>query len=284
VAEVELSAGPIEYTDTGGDGPVLVFLHGVTIDSTVWRKVVAALPPGYRVLLPTLPLGAHRKPMHADADLSLPAMANLVGEFLEALDLRDVTLILNDWGGAQLLISAGNDERIGRLVLTSCEAFDNYPPGFPGRMPALAARTPGMLLLTLHALRTRFARRAPGAWGWMSKYPVPKEIMDGWFTPARTNKAVRRDLIKYGTSTPPKRALLDYAEKMRGFDRPVLVAWAAEDKLMPQEHADRLAELFGDARLVRIRDSYTLIPEDQPDALAEAIHAFVTKGTTQAST
>src|SRR5713101_8732452 len=96
---VELSAGPIDYEDTGGDGPVLVFLHGLTMDGSVWRHVVAGLQGDYRCVLPTLPLGGHRRPMRAGADLSLAGIALLVGEFIEALGLADVTLIQNDWGG-----------------------------------------------------------------------------------------------------------------------------------------------------------------------------------------
>lgn len=275
MAELELSAGTIEYTDTGGDGPVLVLLHGLTIDSSVWRKVLPALPADYRCVLPTLPLGSHRTPMRADADLSLAGMANLVGEFLDALDLREVTLVLNDWGGAQLLVSHGRTERIGRLVLTSCEAFDNYPPGLPGQLITAAARIPGALWLAMQLLRLRAARRAPGSWSWMSKRPVPREVMDGWFAPATRSRAIRNDIRRYGLSVPPKAELLDLAERMRGFRGPVLIAWAEQDKVMPASHARRLAELFEDARLVWIPDSYTLIPEDQPQLLADTIREFI---------
>src|SRR5689334_7684093 len=142
MTKIELSAGPIEYTDTGGDGPALVLVHGLMMDASLWEGSIAGLAADYRCLAPTLPLGAHRQPMHADADLSLPAIARLVAEFLDRLDLRDVTLIGNDTGGAlvQLLICAGADAtaRVGRIVLASCEAFDNFPPGLTGRTVALA--------------------------------------------------------------------------------------------------------------------------------------------------
>lgn len=276
MAEVELSAGTVEYSDTGGDGPVLVFLHGLAMDSTVWRKVVAELPDDYRCVLPTLPLGGHRRPMRPDADLTLTGMVSLVEEFLAALDLLDVTLVVNDWGGPQLLISERRCERIARVVLTSCEAFDNYPPGLPGRLVEITAKVPGGLRLMMGALlRVRALRRAPGGWGWMSKRPVPGEVMDAWFTPAARDSAIRRDLAKYAVSTPGKAELLAHAERMRGFDRPVLIVWATEDKIMPPEHADRLAELFTDARVVLIPDSYTLIPEDRPEPVAASIRQFV---------
>jgi pimeloyl-ACP methyl ester carboxylesterase len=278
--EVSLSAGTIEYEDTGGDGPALVLLHGLTIDSSVWREVVTELGPARRCLLPTLPLGSHRIPMRPDADLSLRGMALLVAEFLERLDLRDVTLVLNDWGGAQILLSEGRTERIGRLVLTACEAFDNYPPGLPGRAVALAARIPGGLKLTMEALRLPFVRRAPGGWGWMSKRPVPKAMMDAWFEPARTRRGIRRDLASYVRSVPDERTLLQWAEQMRTFGRPVLVVWAKEDKLMPREHGRRLSELFPDGRLVEVEDSYTLIPIDQPKQLSGLLREFTSISTT----
>ncbi|MFH9723829.1 alpha/beta fold hydrolase [Streptomyces sp. NPDC017254] len=272
--EVELSSGTIAYEDTGGDGPVLVFLHGVLMDHTVWRKVVPELRGTHRCVLPTLPLGSHRKPMHPDADLSLRGQALLVGEFLDRLGLREVTLVLNDWGGAQLLLPEGRTARIARLALVACEAFDNYPPGKPGRSLARAASVPGGLALLMNLLRLRPVRRAPNGWGAMTEHPVPDAIMDDWFRPARTNPGVRRDLAKYLTSTPPRARLLEWSERMRSFDRPVLVAWATRDRLMPRAHGPRLAELFPQGRLAEIEGSRTLVPEDRPDELVRLLRDF----------
>jgi pimeloyl-ACP methyl ester carboxylesterase len=198
----------------------------------------------------------------------------LVAEFLEKLDLRDVTLVGNDWGGAQLLITEGLDERVGRLVLTSCEAFDNYPPGLPGKMVQLAARAPGGLAISLQTLRIRPLRRLPMTFGRMFKR-IPDAKIDRWLAPGLASRAIRRDLRKYATSPLRKRELLEWAERQRSFTRPVLVAWAAEDKVMPPEHGRRLAAMFPDARHVEIPDSYTFIPEDNPGALATAIRDFL---------
>ena len=278
--QVELSAGSVEYLDTGGPGPVLVFVHGLLMNGSVWRNVVAELAPEYRCVLPTLPLGAHRQPMHPQADLSLPGTARLLGEFLDRLDLHEVTLVQNDWGGAQILLALSSDgaPRIARLVLTSCEAFDNYPPA-PVRPLVTLARLPGGLAALMWLHRLHAVRRAPGAWGWMSKRPVPDEVMTAWFRPATTDRRIRRDLGKYMTSVPPRRMLLDWAERAAEFDRPVLVAWAAEDRMMPPAHGRRLAERFPDARHVLIADSYTLIPEDQPAELIRHLRDFLTDTT-----
>jgi len=272
--EVELSAGTVEYTDTGGDGPVVVLLHGLLMDGTLWDEVVAEVGGELRCVRPTLPLGGHRIPMHPDADLSLHGIAMLVGEFMDALDLREVTLVLNDWGGAQILVSEGRTERIARLVLTSCEAFDNYPPGIPGRAIGTAARVPGGLTLMTRLLRSRLVRRAPASWSWMAKR-LPHDLLDAWFAPATSQRAIRRDLRRYCLSIPPRRTLLAWAERMRTFTGPVLVAWAKEDRLMPPRHGRELAALFTDSRLVEIADSYTLIPIDQPSLLARTLVDFI---------
>lgn len=273
--ELELSAGTIDYQDSGGDGPVVVLLHGVAMDGSLWRHVVAGLQDDFRCVVPTLPLGGHRQPMHPDADLSILGVARLVDEFLERLDLSDVTLVLNDWGGAQSLVADGRAARIGRLVITSCEAFGNYPPDLPGSNLVTSARLPGGLALAFNLLRLKPMRRLPVTWGWMAKRPVPPEIMDAWFRPVVSSAGVRRDLRKYVLSTPPKAELLAWSEALRTFDRPALVAWAAEDRVMPLSHGRRLAELLPRAELVEIADSYTLIPEDQPTVLTAHLRNFL---------
>ncbi|MFJ5737047.1 alpha/beta fold hydrolase [Streptomyces microflavus] len=277
--EVRLSAGVIAYEDSGGDGPVVVLLHGVAMDGTLWRHVVAGLGNGVRSIVPTLPLGGHRRPMEPDADLTVLGVARLVAEFLEALGLDDVTLVMNDWGGAQALVADGRADRIGRLVITSCEAFDNYPPGLPGRNLATLAKLPAGLELAFSLLRLKPARRLPMTWGWMSKRPVPDAVMDGWFRSLWASKEIRRDLRTYVLGVPDRSELLRWAEELRTFDRPALVIWATEDRVMPLDHGRRLAELLPQGRLVEVADSYTLLPEDRPDALVEHITAFLAETT-----
>jgi pimeloyl-ACP methyl ester carboxylesterase len=271
--EIELSAGTIEYEDTGGSGPIVVLLHGLVMDGSVWRHVVRELRADHRCVVPTMPFGGHRRPMRADADLSLRSLARLEAEFLEALDLRDVTLVGNDLGLFQ--VTAGEyPERIARLVITSCEAFENIPPGLPGHTLAFAAKLPGGLNALAQPMRLRALRRLPLALGWMAKRPIPHEITDAWLRPLLTQRKIRRDLLMY-LHNYSKGDLLAAAERLRSFERPALVIWAAEDRVMPPAHGRRLAALLPHARLVEITDSYTLIPEDQPGELVRAIRQFV---------
>jgi pimeloyl-ACP methyl ester carboxylesterase len=271
--ELELSAGVVDYDDSGGPGPVLVLLGGLVMDGSVWDPVVSELRRDHRCIVPTLPLGAHRRPMRSDADLTLAGFARMVAELLERLDLGDVTLVQNDHAAA-LVLAGERPARVTRLVISSCEAFDNYPPGLPGKNMRVMAMVPGGIFLAMQALRLRPLRRLPVALGWMSKRPLPDDLVDRWLTPAQSRRGVRRDLGKYAASAR-RRQMIEACERLRSFDRPALVVWTPEDRVQRPEHGRRLAELLPDARLVEIRDSYTLIMRDQPKAFAEAIRRFV---------
>jgi pimeloyl-ACP methyl ester carboxylesterase len=270
---INLSAGPIDYIDTGGDGPTVVLLHGVLMNETVWRDVIAELTSTFRCIAPTLPLGAHRQPMRAGADLSIDGIALLVAEFLERLDLQNVTLIMNDWGGPQLLVDHDRTERISHLVLAACEAFDNFPPGVPGRRLAkLAATRSGFGLQSL-LLRSAAVRRSVAAA--LAKHPLPDAMLRDWFGPFTEDHQIRRDLHSYCLSVPLDTGR-NWSAGLVSFDKPALVVWAPEDQMMPPEHGRRLAELLPKGQLVEIADSYTVIPLDQPRQLADAVRTFIT--------
>ncbi|MEA2458559.1 MAG: hypothetical protein QOC95_1531 [Thermoleophilaceae bacterium] len=278
--EIELTAGTIRYRDTG-EGPPIVFVHGLLVDGTLWRKVVPPLESRFRCIVPDLPLGSHTIPMKPDADLSPPGVAHLIAEFVEALDLRDVTLVANDSGGAltQILVASGRTERIGRIVLTPCDSFDNFfPPLF--RPLQKLAKAPGGLRAALDPLRIRRLRRLPMAFGWLTKRPVPDDVTDGWLHACHTDPAVRRDTAKFVASVDSRHTLAA-AEKLHTFPRPVLLAWAPEDRFFPLEHARKLAGLFPDARIEEIPDSYTFVSEDQPERVAALVGDFAARAAEQ---
>jgi pimeloyl-ACP methyl ester carboxylesterase len=273
--QIELSAGTIEYEDTGGDGPIVVLLHGLLMDASLWEDVIVDLAIDHRCVAPTLPLGAHRQAMHTEADLSLRGIARLLAEFLEHLDLRDVILVGNDTGGVlvQLLVCDGA-ARVGRIVLASCDAFDNFPPGLTGKTLVLTGKLPpSMFGVFMQQLRLRPVRRLPIAFGWLTKRG--DAVTKRWLKPILRQPEIRRDTVRVlRAAAADKRVTLDAAECLPTFDRPALVVWASEDRVMPPEHGRRLAELFPLGRLVEIPDCYTLIGLDQPAQLAQVIREF----------
>jgi pimeloyl-ACP methyl ester carboxylesterase len=275
VNEILLSAGPIEYLDTGGSGPAIVLLHGLMMDASLWDAPIAELSAEHRCVAPTLPMGAHRRAMNADADLSLAGIARLVVELLDRLDLRDVTLVGVDTGGALAqLIMCDDSARIGRVVLASCEAFDNLPPGLTGKTLALTGRlSPRMFGLFMQQMRLRAVRRLPIAFGRLTKRGDAATAR--WIKPVMRQPEIRRDTVRMLRAVfADTGVLLEAAQALPNFDRPVLVVWAGEDRVMPPEHGRRLAALLPQGRLVEVEDSYTLIPLDQPARLAQVIHEF----------
>lgn len=271
---VDLDAGPLHYVERG-DGPAVVLLHGLLMNHTVWDQVLELLPNGFRYVLPDLPLGAHPAPMRPDADLSLRGQNRIIADFLAALDLREVTLVHSDWGGGLFLTAYGLDKRVGRLIALTCEAYDNFPPGLPGKMVSLAARIPGGLPLALRQLRVRWLRNSPLLMGQMARTSLPDDLVRGWTEPALRDKNIYRDLRKYATSPLVAAELIANTEALKHFSGEALILWSSADKVMPREHGRRLAELLPHGRLVEIHDAYVLSMLDQPAAVAQAMTAFL---------
>lgn len=273
--EIRLSSGTIRYRESGPpDGPPVVFVHAFLTGGTVWRKLTAEIDGWARCLAPDWPLGAHTIPMDAAADLSPGGVAALVAEFLEALDLRDVILVGNDTGGAiSQIVATEHPERIGRLVLIACDAFEAFPPKLFVPLVKGGARGPRAVKALLGGLRIPALRRAPIAFGWTAKHGIPDDIVDAWVQPALTNPAVRRDISKLCAGISPS-VTLDAAAKLSSFDRPALVVWASEDRFFGRELGERLAAVLPDARLEWVEDSYAFVAEDQPEALAALLTEF----------
>jgi pimeloyl-ACP methyl ester carboxylesterase len=278
--EITLEQGTIRYRERGAGEPI-VFVHGLLVNGDLWRKVVPNLSKDFRCITPDWPLGSHETPMQPAADLTPPGLARLIASFLDALDLDNVTLVGNDTGGGiSQIVIANHPERIGRLVLTNCDAYENFPPRM-FRFLILAARLPGGVAALMQPMRVRAMRRTPLAFGLLSKRRIDDEALESYARPAIKSRAIRRDLAKAMKDIDP-RYTLEAATKFASFERPVLLAWSREKAFFPVKHAERLARDFPFGRVEWIEDSYTFVPEDQPQRLAELIAAFVREPAPQA--
>ena len=270
---LDLGGGRAIRAHVTGEGPPVVFVHGALVNANLWRKVVPRLDGFKRVTL-DLPLGSHIEPMPRDADLRPPALADLIADSLAALELADLTLVGNDTGGAlSQIVATRRPERIGALVLTSCDAFESFPPRF-FRIALAPARVPGLIPIAFSGLRVRPLRRLPIAYGWLTTGPIDRDAEDSYVLPVLTRGGIRRDVRKLLGGLDPAYTL-DAAAKLASWDRPALIAWSEKDRFFPPEHAERLAKVIPNARLEWIAGARTFAMEDQPERVAELIGSFV---------
>jgi pimeloyl-ACP methyl ester carboxylesterase len=270
---IDLPAGRIAYRERGSGRPV-VFVHGLLVNGDLWRHVVPAIADaGYRCITPDWPLGSHDLPMPAGADLTPLGLAALVASFLDALGLDDVVLVANDTGGAiTQLVMTQHRKRVGAVVLTNCDAFERFfPPLFAylKYVPLL----PGGLALMAQTMRSKAMQRAPIAFGKLTHRPIPPEIMASYVVPVR-RREIQRDAAKVMRGVN-KRYTLEAAQALRGFEKPVLLAWGVDDHAFRIDEARRLADALPDARVVAIEQSRTFVAEDQPTVLAGLVIDFL---------
>jgi pimeloyl-ACP methyl ester carboxylesterase len=182
-----------------------------------------------------------------------------------------VTLVGNDTGGAlcQFLIDS-DDSRIGRLVLTNCDAFDKFPPA-PFGLIVKAGRSPMRLRAMMATMRPRRLRHSMLGFGGLVAKPLDPELTTRWITPSLNDAGVRRDAAKFLRKVKPA-DLVDVSTRLGEFGKPVRLVWGAADRFFKLEDGRRLRDAFGDnADLVEVAGGRTFIPLDEPDRVADEI-------------
>jgi pimeloyl-ACP methyl ester carboxylesterase len=272
--EITLAQGTIRYWERGTGKPI-VFAHGWLANANLWRKVVAHLAEDFRCIVPDLPFGSHLLPLNDGADLTPAGCGALIADFIAALDLNEVTLVGNDSGGAYSQIAtAAHPERIGRLVLNSCETpYDLFPPPAFAALKQ-AAQSEEILGNALQVLRDRSFRASPQGYGFLIKHPIDDAASDSYALPILGGGRILRDAAKAMRSASETYVQAAGQTLIADFDRPVLFLWSPEDKFFPLESARRYAGELAHARVELIEDAYSFTPEDQPEILARKLAAF----------
>lgn len=269
---ITLNSGPVHYETAGpSDGRPVVFVHGYAMGSSLWRPLTKRLASrGLFCLAPNWPLGAHPEPMREDADLTMEGIAAIIGEFIDSLELNDVVLIGNDTGGAiSQIVATTTPQRLGALVLTSCDAFEHFPP--PILKPFIRAAKLGPAFdVAAQPLRTKLGRKR--AFGALAHADIDSLVAE-WLRPPLTDPRIRHDLRRF-TASLNQQSTLIAAERLPEFTKPALVAWSADDAFFPLEDGRRLAAALPNARLSVIEHARTFSMIDQPDVLAELISDF----------
>jgi pimeloyl-ACP methyl ester carboxylesterase len=277
---IGLDSGTIHYENSGpAGGRPVVFVHGYAMGASLWRPLSERLAQrGLRCIASTWPLGAHPEPMRPGADLTMAGVAAMIAEFLEALELEDVVLVGNDSGGALAQIVAGTyPQRLGGLVLTSCDAFEHFPP--PILKPLIAvARNPLVFRLSLMPLGTAAGRRR--AYGKLA-YADLDALSAAWVRPALADCDVAEDLRRF-TASMVRSVTVQAAARLPTFAKPALVAWSADDLFFPVQDGRRLAELLPAGRFALVERARTFSMLDQTEALADLIGELAVGGGAQA--
>jgi pimeloyl-ACP methyl ester carboxylesterase len=269
MSTIDISAGTIHYEATGPEsGRPVVFVHGYMMGGQLWRQVGERLGGlGLRCIAPTWPLGAHPQPLRPGADRTITGVAGIVADVLAALDLEDVVLVGNDTGGVVTqLVAVHHPERLGALVLTSCDAFEHFPP--PILKPViLAAKSKAVFRTAIQALRAPIARKR--AFDGLAHSNID-DLTEIWVRPALTDAAVTEDLRQFSLSLRTEVAT-GVAVRLPEFDKPTLIAWSADDVFFAQEDGQRLAATIPNARLEVIEGARTFSMLDRPDRLADLL-------------
>jgi pimeloyl-ACP methyl ester carboxylesterase len=280
---IELSIGPVEYRDLGpraAGTPVAVFVHGFLVNATLWDPVAGRLTAdGVRCILPDWPLGAHRQPVNPDADLSPSAVAGAVTGLLDALDLRDVVLVGSDTGGGLCQLALrGDTHRIRGLVLTNCDAFEQFPPRF--FVPLFILARSRLAVWTLaQQTRLRAVRHSPLGFGPLLNRPRLASLTRGWIQPMLDSAAIRHDVTRFARAMR-RTELADAATWLGRFEGPVRLVWGTRDKHFTIGLGRRLAAAFRHAKLDEVADATTFVSIDRPDAVVSAVSDILAKSYT----
>jgi pimeloyl-ACP methyl ester carboxylesterase len=274
--KLTLNAGTIHYEKSGpADGRPVVFVHGFAMGASLWRPLAERLAArGLQCIAPTWPLGAQTEPMREGAELTMESIAAIVGEFLDALELSDVVLVGNDTGGAVCqIVATSHGDRLGALVLTSCDAFEHFPP--PILKPFIAAaKFPAAFNAAAQPLRTKLGRKR--AYGALAHADIDHLVQE-WLRPGLTDKRIREDMRRF-TASLKQESTVRAAERLPQFTKPALVVWSADDAFFPLEDGKRLAAALPNARFEVIDGARTFSMIDQPDRLADLVAEFAGGG------
>jgi pimeloyl-ACP methyl ester carboxylesterase len=273
---LETRLGPLAWRSTG-QGPTIVFYAGALANGDLWRDVVAVLEDRYRCITIDLPLGAHPWPLATGADRSATSLARVLLDCLDVLDVHDATVVANDTAGGLLLLALASGHpalgRVGRLVLTNCDNYDQFPPDALRKVSSLCRTHPGLArgLLRLQ-LRLSIARRRAVAS--VTARGLDPDRARSFFQPVRRDPRVADDLVAAFAGFRPQ-LLVDAAEAIPRFHQPVLLVWGESCEFFPLTDGQRLASEFPSATLVSVPGAKAWVPVDDPGAVADAIVKFV---------
>ena len=273
--EITLPQGTIHYRDAG-EGPPVVFLHGLLVDGEVWRKVTPLLQGDARCIVPDLPLGLAS---HRDERRCRPR-ARRASRGWSATSWRRWTSRTSRSSATTPAAPSASSSRsttasgsAGSCSPTATASTSSRPRSSCrwSRRRGCRARS----IAAMQPMRAAKARRMPMAYGWLA-HEIPDEVTGAWIRPFLDDADIRRDAVAFMRAID-KATMLDAAERLPSLKIPSLVAWGQDDRFFPRELGERLAAALG-ARLAPIAGARTFVAEDEPEALADLIRELRARG------
>ncbi|SFS17811.1 Pimeloyl-ACP methyl ester carboxylesterase [Dyella sp. OK004] len=262
--QIATPSGTISYVEHGS-GPVALFVHGVLLNSYLWRHQLAELGDLRRCIAVDL-LAHGDTEIAADQDVSVTANAHMLAQFLDALHIDQVDLVGNDSGGGICQIFAAlYPERIRSLALTNCDAHDNWPPeAFKPFVEMVAA---GGLPQTLQAMVTdKTIYRSPQALGPAYERPeaVTDDTIDTYLQPHLRNAQRTRDIERF-VNAFDNRHTVGIEDRLRLLQAPTLIAWGTDDIYFDVQWSHWLQQTIpGTRKRVEFKEARIFFPEERP--------------------
>jgi pimeloyl-ACP methyl ester carboxylesterase len=260
---VQTSSGRISYMERG-NGPIALFVHGVLLNSHLWRHQLAGLADIRRCIAVDL-LAHGDTEIAADQNVSVTANAEMLRQFLDALKIDQVDLVGNDSGGGICQIFAAvYPARVRSLTLTNCDTHDNWPPD--AFKPFLAMAANGGLQRTLTAmLSDKSVYRSPDALG--PAYEDPKRLSDedieAYLRPFLRSQQRTRDLQRFLAAFDNKHTLA-VQDRLKSLQAPTLIVWGTDDVYFDLKWSHWLAEnIPGTRRRVEFTGARIFFPEER---------------------
>jgi pimeloyl-ACP methyl ester carboxylesterase len=270
---VQTASGRISYIEQG-NGPVALFVHGVLLNSYLWRHQLADLSDIRRNI--AVDLLAHGDTEIApDQDVSVTANAEMLKQFLDALKIDRVDLVGNDSGGGIAQIFAAlYPERVRSLTLTDCDTHDNWPP--EAFKPFLAMAAAGGLRGTLDAmLADKSIYRSPQALGPAYEHPelLSDNSIEMYLRPLVRTEQRTRDLQRFLAAFDNKHTLAIEA-RLKTLKAPTLIVWGTDDVYFDVKWSHWLSDnIPGTRRRVEFKSARIFFPEERWAELDKELRA-----------
>jgi pimeloyl-ACP methyl ester carboxylesterase len=274
---VTTPSGRISYYDVGS-GPVALFVHGVLMNKYLWRNQIAAVSDIRRCIAVDL-LAHGDTEIDPEQDVSVTANANMLREFIDALEIDKVDVVGNDsGGGVSQIFAALNPDRVRTLTLTDCDCQDNWPP--EAFKPFVEMTKAGGLKDTLNAmLSDKTIYRSQAALGPAYEYPdkVTDETIETYLKPFLRDDRRTMDLQRFVTAFDNVHTLA-VESKLRALKAPTLIVWGTDDVYFPKKWAHWLAEAIPGAKPpVELEGARLFFIEERAEAFNELLRGHLTK-------